>query len=562
MLDTTPTLIPVTGPAPVLQTQATSTKGGGSPTLTMNMTISNNTGRVMVVTLGAWGPPPANVATATISWQPNTGPAQSFTLLASTANLTPTQVAMYYLVNPSYGTNGSGTITVSVPGEIAAVAGEFINASQDTNPFRSSTAQIGSSLNVSLANVTNTNEVAIDGLSDLGNFTDSPNSNQHLVGNIAIGNSSVSSSYASNASSVNWTRANGDNPTWAMVIGNIKPLITATPTPQVTPTPTQQPSPFGKALKLNGTAKIETPHDPSMAQDIREKAVRIETFITPTFDESSTGYIVYSQNEYGLGLNRIPGGQYYLNFWIADKKNNCQKSEYSQYVGVLPGWNYIVAQYQYNSSGSKVDIWLNGYKTTQQVNWGVMCVQTTNPPYDIYKEIYIGGSSANNENFKGYIDHVSISHATGTDGPVPQAPYTSLPIFGHALWHFDSNLEDADFNFNKNNGTAIGSIQYADSNPLNTYQYASEQQPSPTPTPTTRPNTTPTAIPPTVTTVPTVAPTPIPGDIDGVNGVTIVDFNIWHDEYTSLLSTKKSDLNKDGVLDLLDYSIWRNNYQP
>lgn len=60
------------------------------------------------------------------------------------------------------------------------------------------------------------------------------------------------------------------------------------------------------------------------------------------------------------------------------------------------------------------------------------------------------------------------------------------------------------------------------------------------------------------------APTQIPvlGDANGDRVVDILDYNIWRDEYTGILSTKRADFNNDGIVDLTDFNIWRNAANP
>lgn len=370
---------------------------------------------------------------------------------------------------------------------------------------------------------------------------------------------SIATEGRSNSSSASWTNDGNYNCTYkdflycfeqpSSTTPTPTPVPTNTPTPTLTPTPTPSPTSvpshtFGKALRLYGQTKIETAHDPSFSQDVREKAVRIEAFINPRYDvptgnSINIGYIVYSKDEYGLQLKRSPDGFYYLTFWIADKSKNCQKSEYTTYMGLLYSWRYIIVQYHNTSSAPKsVDVWLDGYKTTQQVNWGDMCEQKTFPPYDIQREIYIGGSEAENENYKGYLDHVFIGHAKGADGSVPQVPYTPLtgPVFRHGMWHFDNDLTDQDGS--RNNGFARGPVEYVDSYPYN--------PPLPTPSPT---------------------PTLLPGDINGDGKVDILDFNIWLCEFlgngtcANPPSNKKADLNSDGQVDIIDFVIWKNAFK-
>ncbi len=69
---------------------------------------------------------------------------------------------------------------------------------------------------------------------------------------------------------------------------------------------------------------------------------------------------------------------------------------------------------------------------------------------------------------------------------------------------------------------------------------------------------------PTQTPVPTIAatntPIPVVGDANGDGLVNILDYNIWRDEFLGILTTKKSDFNHDSIIDLLDFNIWRNAF--
>lgn len=61
---------------------------------------------------------------------------------------------------------------------------------------------------------------------------------------------------------------------------------------------------------------------------------------------------------------------------------------------------------------------------------------------------------------------------------------------------------------------------------------------------------------------PTPTKGPVQGDADGDGFVTILDYNIWRDEFLGRLTTKTSDFNNDGKIDLLDFNIWRNAFNP
>lgn len=54
----------------------------------------------------------------------------------------------------------------------------------------------------------------------------------------------------------------------------------------------------------------------------------------------------------------------------------------------------------------------------------------------------------------------------------------------------------------------------------------------------------------------------VPGDATGDGFVNILDYNRWKDEYLGALTTKTSDFNKDGKIDLIDFSIFRKAFNP
>ena len=92
--------------------------------------------------------------------------------------------------------------------------------------------------------------------------------------------------------------------------------------------------------------------------------------------------------------------------------------------------------------------------------------------------------------------------------------------------------------------------------------------PTSTPTPTRTPTPTPSRTPtPTITIIPSPTPTTIveqASDVADFNKDTVVDlldFNIWRDEFLGTLLTKKSDANKDGIVDLLDFSKWLTEFK-
>lgn len=62
---------------------------------------------------------------------------------------------------------------------------------------------------------------------------------------------------------------------------------------------------------------------------------------------------------------------------------------------------------------------------------------------------------------------------------------------------------------------------------------------------------------------PTSTPSgPVPGDATGDRIVDIRDYNRWKDEYLEALTTKTADFNKDGKIDLIDFSIFRKAFNP
>lgn len=76
--------------------------------------------------------------------------------------------------------------------------------------------------------------------------------------------------------------------------------------------------------------------------------------------------------------------------------------------------------------------------------------------------------------------------------------------------------------------------------------------------------TVPTKTPiPTTSIIPTTVPTGPPlADATGDRLVDIRDYNVWKDEYLGLVTTKRADFNKDGRVDLIDFSIFRNGLNP
>jgi hypothetical protein len=47
------------------------------------------------------------------------------------------------------------------------------------------------------------------------------------------------------------------------------------------------------------------------------------------------------------------------------------------------------------------------------------------------------------------------------------------------------------------------------------------------------------------------------GDADCNGVVDLVDFEIWRKEFTQTLTTKNGDFNANGVVDIVDFEIWR-----
>ncbi|MFA6005885.1 MAG: DUF1554 domain-containing protein [Patescibacteria group bacterium] len=95
---------------------------------------------------------------------------------------------------------------------------------------------------------------------------------------------------------------------------------------------------------------------------------------------------------------------------------------------------------------------------------------------------------------------------------------------------------------------------------------------TPKPSPTTTPTPTQTPIPtltPTITLTPTATLTPTPacprkpeGDANCDNGVDLLDFEIWRQEFTAVTPPPilKSDFNPNLKADLLDFEIWRHTF--
>lgn len=94
------------------------------------------------------------------------------------------------------------------------------------------------------------------------------------------------------------------------------------------------------------------------------------------------------------------------------------------------------------------------------------------------------------------------------------------------------------------------------------YTIAAAPTPTPTPTPSPTPTPTPTVGPtPTITPTPTPTPTPGPvsGDLNGDGEVNILDFSIFVDYYQE--GNLEGDLNDDDNLDILDFSLFVSYYQ-
>lgn len=77
------------------------------------------------------------------------------------------------------------------------------------------------------------------------------------------------------------------------------------------------------------------------------------------------------------------------------------------------------------------------------------------------------------------------------------------------------------------------------------------------PTPTKTPTPTPTRTP---TNTPTPSPIPLIGDFNRDRVVNLLDFNIWRNELLGLSQYKTSDANSNGKIDIVDFNIWRNKY--
>jgi hypothetical protein len=82
-----------------------------------------------------------------------------------------------------------------------------------------------------------------------------------------------------------------------------------------------------------------------------------------------------------------------------------------------------------------------------------------------------------------------------------------------------------------------------------------EASPTPTPTNTPMPTNTPT---PTVT--PTATPPCILGDINCDGIVDIRDYGIWRQNFGQTNCGNPADLNNDCIVDIRDYGIWRANF--
>jgi MYXO-CTERM domain-containing protein len=90
--------------------------------------------------------------------------------------------------------------------------------------------------------------------------------------------------------------------------------------------------------------------------------------------------------------------------------------------------------------------------------------------------------------------------------------------------------------------------------------------PTSTPTSTVTPTSTPTSTPtPTATATSTNTPTPtatpcILGDINCDGIVDIRDYGIWRQQFGQQGAGLPADLNQDGIVDIRDYAIWRQNF--
>lgn len=139
-----------------------------------------------------------------------------------------------------------------------------------------------------------------------------------------------------------------------------------------------------------------------------------------------------------------------------------------------------------------------------------------------------------------------------------------------------------------NSGETCKSINEGDSVSYICIQNAFVLSPTPTLTPTTIPTPTPTISIPTNTPTPAIpssaiiqnspTPTPFPycylkskGDADCDNRITTADgvndakTGIWQVEFVSELNgittQKKSDFNNDGIINIVDFNIWKTNFE-
>jgi len=78
------------------------------------------------------------------------------------------------------------------------------------------------------------------------------------------------------------------------------------------------------------------------------------------------------------------------------------------------------------------------------------------------------------------------------------------------------------------------------------------------------PPVTPTPVPPTATPIagaPTITNLKNRGDANSDGHITIVDFNIWRDEFKKIKTTLTSDFNNSGTITIVDFNIWKDGFK-
>jgi spore coat protein A, manganese oxidase len=89
-------------------------------------------------------------------------------------------------------------------------------------------------------------------------------------------------------------------------------------------------------------------------------------------------------------------------------------------------------------------------------------------------------------------------------------------------------------------------LEHEDDGMMAQFEVVAPSTPTPTGTPT-----------PTATATPTATPTPIPGDINRDGVVNVLDYGIWRQNFGQTNCGNPADINGDCLVDIRDYGIWR-----